>query len=241
MTRGPSLDELAGRLASGASTARALVEDCLARIADPAGEGKRAFLHVAADAARDTADGIDKLRKAGAAPSRFAGIPVSVKDLFDIAGQVTTAGSRVLANAQPAAATAPAIARLQRAGFIVVGRTNMTEFAFSGVGLNPHFGTPKSPWRRDVGHIPGGSSSGAAVSVADGMAHVGLGTDTGGSCRIPAAFCGLVGFKPTASRIPRDGAVPLSTTLELGGAARADGGLLRGRRCNYGRRPRDEV
>lgn len=214
MTRGPTLDELANRLASGATTSRVLVEDCLSRIADPAGEGKRAFLHVAADQARAAADGIDSLRKAGAAPSRYAGIPVSVKDLFDIAGQVTTAGSKVLADAPPAKVTAPAVARLQRAGFVVVGRTNMTEFAFSGVGLNPHYGTPKSPWRRDVGHIPGGSSSGAAVSVADGMAHMGLGTDTGGSCRIPAAFCGLVGYKPTAARIPRDGAVPLSTTLD---------------------------
>lgn len=214
MVNGPTLAELAQRLACGATTSRALVEDCLARIADPAGEGGRAFLHVAADEARAAADGIDALRRAGAAPSCYAGIPVSIKDLFDIAGQVTTAGSRVLADAAPAAETATAVARLQRAGFIVIGRTNMTEFAFSGVGLNPHYGTPKSPWRREAGHIPGGSSSGAAVSVADQMAHAGLGTDTGGSCRIPAAFCGLVGFKPTATRVPRDGAVPLSTTLD---------------------------
>lgn len=223
-TAGPTLNQLADRLARGETSAVALVDDCLARIADPNGEGRRAFLHVDGVAAREAAEAIDKLRHANAAPSRFAGIPISVKDLFDFAGQVTTAGSRVLADAPAATVTATAVARLQHAGFIVIGRTNMTEFAFSGVGLNPHYGTPKSPWQRDVGHIPGGSSSGAAVSVADGMAHAGLGTDTGGSCRIPAAFCGLVGFKPTASRVPRDGAVPLSTTLDsVGPLARSVG------------------
>jgi aspartyl-tRNA(Asn)/glutamyl-tRNA(Gln) amidotransferase subunit A len=90
----------------------------------------------------------------------------------------------------------------------------MTEFAYSGIGINPHYGTPKSTWRRDLGHVPGGSSSGAAVSVADGMAHGALGTDTGGSCRIPAAYNGIVGFKPTQRRVPLDGGVPLSFTLD---------------------------
>ena len=106
------------------------------------------------------------------------------------------------------------VARLRRAGFIVIGRTNMTEFAYSGIGINPHFGTPKSAWNRKVGHVPGGSSSGAAVSVADGMAHGALGTDTGGSCRIPAAYNGIVGFKPTQRRVPLDGGVPLSFSLD---------------------------
>ena len=106
------------------------------------------------------------------------------------------------------------MARLRRAGFVVIGRTNMTEFAYSGIGINPHYGTPKSTWRRDIGHVPGGSSSGAAVSVADGMAHGALGTDTGGSCRIPAAYNGIVGFKPTQRRVPREGGVPLSFTLD---------------------------
>jgi aspartyl-tRNA(Asn)/glutamyl-tRNA(Gln) amidotransferase subunit A len=106
------------------------------------------------------------------------------------------------------------VARLRRAGFIVIGRTNMTEFAYSGIGINPHYGTPKSVWNRSVGHVPGGSSSGAAVSVVDGMAHGALGTDTGGSCRIPAAYNGIVGFKPTQRRVPLDGAVPLSFTLD---------------------------
>ena len=145
---------------------------------------------------------------------RFAGIPVSIKDLFDIKGQVTRAGSRALEDFAPAEADATVVARLRRAGFIVIGRTNMTEFAYSGIGINPHYGTPKSAWNRSVGHVPGGSSSGAAVSVADGMAYGALGTDTGGSCRIPAAFNGIVGFKPTQRRVPLDGGVPLSFSLD---------------------------
>jgi aspartyl-tRNA(Asn)/glutamyl-tRNA(Gln) amidotransferase subunit A len=165
---------------------------------------------------------MDRLREVKAAPSRFAGIPVSIKDLFDIRGQVTRAGSRALDDSPPAEADAPAVARLRRAGFIVIGRTNMTEFAYSGIGINPHYGTPKGAWNRKAGHVPGGSSSGAAVSVVDGMAHGGLGTDTGGSCRIPAAYNGIVGFKPTQRRVPLDGAVPLSFTLDsIGPLARS--------------------
>jgi aspartyl-tRNA(Asn)/glutamyl-tRNA(Gln) amidotransferase subunit A len=210
----PTLASLAGDLEAGRTSARQLVEACLARIADPAGEGPRAFIHVDRDAALGAADAMDGLRKANAAPSRFAGIPVSVKDLFDIKGQVTRAGSRALEDSAPAEADAPVVARLRRAGFIVIGRTNMTEFAYSGIGINPHFGTPKSAWNRGAGHVPGGSSSGAAVSVVDGMAYGALGTDTGGSCRIPAAYNGIVGFKPTQARIPLDGGVPLSFTLD---------------------------
>ncbi len=212
--RAPSLDQLAERLASGSVTARQLVDDCLARIDEPQGEGSRTFLQVAHADARAVADAMDALRAAGAAPSRFAGIPISIKDLFDIKGHVTTAGSKVLADRPPADQDAPAVARLRRAGFIVIGRTNMTEFAFSGVGLNPHHGTPACVWDRAAARIPGGSSSGAAISVVDGMAHMGLGTDTGGSCRIPAAYNGLVGYKPTAARVPTAGAIPLSTTLD---------------------------
>jgi len=164
------------------------------------------------------------LREAGAAPSRFAGIPVSIKDLFDIKGQVTRAGSRALQDSPAADADAPAVARLRRAGFVVIGRTNMTEFAYSGIGINPHYGTPKGAWQRGVGHVPGGSSSGAAVSVVDRMAHGALGTDTGGSCRIPAAYNGIVGFKPTQRRVPLDGGVPLSFTLDsFGPLARSVG------------------
>jgi aspartyl-tRNA(Asn)/glutamyl-tRNA(Gln) amidotransferase subunit A len=139
-------------------------------------------------------------------PSRFAGIPVSIKDLFDIEGQVTRAGSRALEDSAPAEADAPVVARLRRAGFIVIGRTNMTEFAFSGIGINPHYGTPKGSWKRSEGHIPGGSSSGAAVSVLDGMAHGALGTDTGGSCRIPAALTELSATSPPSGAFRSRGA-----------------------------------
>ena len=210
----PTLASLAADLEAGRTTARALVDACLARIADPQGEGARAFLHVGAEAAIEAAEAMDRLREVRAAPSPFAGIPISIKDLFDIKGQVTRAGSRALDDSPPAAADAPAVARLRRAGFVVIGRTNMTEFAYSGIGINPHYGTPKGAWQRGTGHVPGGSSSGAAVSVVDGMAHGALGTDTGGSCRIPAAYNGIVGFKPTQRRVPLDGAVPLSFTLD---------------------------
>jgi aspartyl-tRNA(Asn)/glutamyl-tRNA(Gln) amidotransferase subunit A len=214
MRNTPTLSRLADDLENGRTNARKLVDECLARIADKSGEGARAFIHVDVEAAIEAAKAMDRLREVRAAPSRFAGIPVSVKDLFDIRGQVTRAGSRALEDSAPAEADAPVAARLRRAGFIVIGRTNMTEFAFSGIGINPHYGTPKSTWQRSVGHVPGGSSSGAAVSVADGMVHGALGTDTGGSCRIPAAYNGIVGFKPTQRRIPLEGGVPLSFTLD---------------------------
>jgi len=209
-----TLIELADALATGEITSRLLVEECLDRIADPDGEGGRAFIKVHAEAALLSADAMDALRRAGRAPSPFAGIPISVKDLFDLEGEPTPAGSKVLAKATPAETTAPAVARLMAAGFIVLGRTNMTEFAFSGLGINPHYGTPASPWDRDTGRIPGGSSAGAAVSIADGMAYAALGTDTGGSCRIPAAMCGITGFKPTARRVPITGVLPLAPSLD---------------------------
>src|SRR4051812_18260304 len=210
----PTLASLADDLDAGRTSARKLVDTCLAKIADPKGEGQRVFIHVDAEAAIAAAEAMDRLRAANAAPSPYAGIPVSIKDLFDIRGQVTRAGSRALEDSAPAEADAPAVARLRRAGFIVIGRTNMTEFAYSGIGINPHYGTPKGAWQRDVGHVPGGSSSGGAVAVADGMAHGALGTDTGGSCRIPAAWNGIVGFKPTQRRVPLEGAVPLSSSLD---------------------------
>jgi aspartyl-tRNA(Asn)/glutamyl-tRNA(Gln) amidotransferase subunit A len=206
-------------LDQGRATSRELVETCLARINDPAGEGARCFITVMADQARQSADAMDILRRAGRAPGPLAGIPISLKDLFDIAGEPTPAGSLVLRQAAPARAHAGVVQRLLAAGMIPIGRTNMTEFAFSGVGINPHYGTPRAPYGRNphnpqAGHVPGGSSSGAAVSVSDGFAFAGIGTDTGGSCRIPAAFCGVVGYKPTARRVPRDGVFPLSTTLD---------------------------
>jgi aspartyl-tRNA(Asn)/glutamyl-tRNA(Gln) amidotransferase subunit A len=208
------ISALAQELAQGKTTSRKLIEAALARIADAGGEGGRAFTKVHAQGALLAAEASDRLRKDGVVPSPLAGLPVSIKDLFDVAGEVTTAGSKILRDAAPATADAVAVARLRSAGAVIIGRSNMTEFAFSGVGLNPHYGTPANPYDRGARRIPGGSSSGAAVSVADGMAAFALGTDTGGSVRIPAALCGVAGFKPTQSRIPRDGTFPLSTTLD---------------------------
>ena len=144
----------------------------------------------------------------------LAGLAVSVKDLFDVAGQTTSAGSIALKDAPPATHDSAAVARLRRAGATLIGRTNMSEFAFSGVGINPHFGTPANACSLEVPRIPGGSSSGAAVSVATGAAFIGLGSDTGGSIRIPAALNGVVGFKNTARLVPTEGALPLSSTLD---------------------------
>jgi aspartyl-tRNA(Asn)/glutamyl-tRNA(Gln) amidotransferase subunit A len=208
----PTVAMLAGDLAAGRTSSRELVEAALARIADPAGEGGRCFVKVYGEQARAAADAQDRLRKAGYVASPLAGLPVSLKDLFDVVGERTLAGSRALDDAPPARRDAPVVTRLRGAGAVLIGRTNMTEFAYSGVGINPHFGTPGNPYDRK--RIPGGSSSGAAVSVSDGFAAVAIGTDTGGSVRIPAALCGTVGFKPTQGRISREGATPLSTTLD---------------------------
>jgi aspartyl-tRNA(Asn)/glutamyl-tRNA(Gln) amidotransferase subunit A len=213
-----TIEQAAQALAAGTTTARALLEESFAAVArQPA-----AFMVLHHEAARATADAQDMLRRAGRAPSRYAGIPVAVKDLFDEAGQVTRAGSRALQGNAPAAQDAPVVARLQAAGMVVMGRTNMVEFAFSGLGVNPHYGTPTTPYDRATGRLPGGSSSGAAVAAADGMGFGGLGSDTGGSCRIPAALCGVVGYKPTASRVPLQGAFPLSSSLDsIGPIARS--------------------
>lgn len=219
-----TLVELARSLEAGATTSRQLVDECLARIADPGGEGPRVFLKVHAQTARAAADYHDRLRAQGMALGPWAGIPVSIKDLFDMAGDVTTAGSKVLRGEPPAGADCAAVARLRAAGFIPIGRTNMTEFAYSGLGLNPHYGTPLNPFERGRGRAPGGSSSGAAVSITDQMSYGALGTDTGGSCRIPAAFCGIVGFKPTTHRVPVSGAFPLSQTLDSVGPLAASVG-----------------
>jgi aspartyl-tRNA(Asn)/glutamyl-tRNA(Gln) amidotransferase subunit A len=209
-----AIEDLAQSLANGQTTSRALVEDALARIADPSGEGARTFIKVHAEQARAAADAVDTARRIGPSPGRYAGIPIALKDLFDIAGEPTPAGSKVLMDAQPARANAPVVQRMLNAGFIAMGRVNMTEFAFSGLGINPHHGTPASPWDRAAKRIPGGSSSGTAVAVADAMAAAGLGTDTGGSCRIPAAFCGIAGYKPTARRVPITGVLPLAPSLD---------------------------
>src|SRR2546421_10235484 len=204
--------QLGRDLAAGRTTSRELVEQALAKIAAPYGEGARAFIKVYADSARSDADHADRLRKAGVRRSPVDGLPVSLKDLFDVAGDVTRAGSKVLAI--EAKRDAGAVARLRAAGAIFVGRTNMVEFAFGGVGLNPHYGTPRNPWDRAAARVPGGSSSGAAVAQAEGMCVMALGSDTRGSIRAPAALCGVTGWKPTARRVPREGAFPLSFTLD---------------------------
>lgn len=198
-------------------TSRELVEQSLASIEDPNGEGARAFIRVHRSSALATADRIDAERKKGASLPALAGIPISIKDNFDEAGIVTLAGSKVLTHAPVAVRDATAVARLRAAGAVLIGRTNMTEFAYSGLGINPHYGTPRNAFDRASARIPGGSSSGAAISVCEGMAAAAIGTDTGGSTRIPAALNGLVGFKPTARRVPLDGVLPLSFTLDSAG------------------------
>ena len=208
----PTILQLAAELAAGRTSSRKLTDEALARIEDPKGEGKRAFIRVYRQQAIAAADASDAMRKAGLVPGPLAGIPVSIKNLCNVAGDTTLAGSQALDDAPPAQADAPVVARLRAAGAVIVGSTNMSEFAFSGVGANPHYGTPGNP--ADRTRVPGGSSSGAAVSVADRMAVAALGTDTGGSVRIPSAVCGLTGFKPTARRVPIDGVVPLSTSLD---------------------------
>ena len=208
----PTMAALTADLAAGRTSSRALTEAALARIADPKGEGARTFIKVYRAQAIAAAEASDALRKAGVAQGPLAGIPISIKNLCDVAGETTLAGSKALDDAPPAKADAPVLERLRRAGAVIVGSTNMSEFAFSGLGFNPHYGTPGNPADRQ--RVPGGSSSGAAVSVADGMAVAALGTDTGGSVRIPAALCGITGFKPTARRVPIDGVVPLSTSLD---------------------------
>ena len=211
------ISDIAGQIAGGQLSARDHVESCLSAIDSE--DGRRAFITVDADGARRTADQIDHMRAAGAALPAFAGVSLSVKDLFDVAGSVTRAGSRVLDNAAPAERDATVVARLKAAGFNIIGRTNMTEFAYSGLGMNPHYGDPRSPYGRDQGSglVAGGSSSGSAVSIADSMAAATIGSDTGGSTRVPAVFCGIIGLKPTTTRMPSDGIFPLSTSFDAAG------------------------
>ena len=211
-----TIAEFAQALAAGRTTSEALVKQALGRIETHRAAAGVAYISVDAECALHAARASDLARASGYVPSPLAGLPVSIKDLFDVKGQVTAAGSRILADAPPASCDAPVVARLRAAGAILLGRTNMSEFAFSGLGLNPHYGTPLTPCAPE--RIAGGSSSGAAVSVALGMAVAGLGTDTGGSLRIPAAFCNLVGFKPSASRVPMAGTFPLAESLDSVGA-----------------------
>jgi aspartyl-tRNA(Asn)/glutamyl-tRNA(Gln) amidotransferase subunit A len=213
-----SLENWLEMLASGQTTSRQLLEECLARANDRSGEGARVFTKIYGEPERKRADSIDKQHRNGRTARLLEGLPVSIKDLFDVAGETTLAGSMVLTDAFAASQDSEVVARLRNAGAILVGRTNMTEFAYSGLGLNPHHGTPCNPYGRNERRIPGGSSAGAAVSVSDGMAMAAIGSDTGGSVRIPAALCGLTGFKPTARRVPLAGVLPLSPSLDSVGS-----------------------
>lgn len=186
--------------------------EALRRIADAGAEGVRIFTRVYADSALTAAAAADARTAAGITLGPLDGRIVSIKDLLDVAGETTTAGSKVLRDAPPAAQDAVVVQRLRAAGAVIIGKTNMTEFAFSGIGINPHYGTPGNA--RDATRIPGGSSSGAGVALARGMCELAIGSDTGGSIRIPSAFNGLTGFKPTQARVSREGAFPLSFSLD---------------------------
>ena len=195
------------------TSARDRLEQALSRIADPRGEGVRACLNVYAETARAAADASDARARSGISLGPLDGAIVSIKDLFDVKGEVTRAGSKILAEeGKPASADAPVVTRLRAAGAVIVAKTNMSEFAFHGIGTNPHFGTPGNPC--DRARAPGGSTSGGAVAVADGMCDIAIGSDTGGSTRAPAAFCGIVGWKPSRQRISTEGAFPLSFSLD---------------------------
>jgi aspartyl-tRNA(Asn)/glutamyl-tRNA(Gln) amidotransferase subunit A len=203
------------------TSSRERLDAALARIDDPKGEGARACLIVYREQAKAAAEAADARAKAGISLGPLDGAIVSIKDLFDVAGEVTRAGSKVVAeDDKPAKRDAPIVQRLRAGGAVIVAKTNMTEFAFSGVGINPHYGTPGNP--ADRTRIPGGSSSGAAVAAADGMCEIAIGTDTGGSTRIPGALCGMVGFKPSRQRVPTAGAFPLSHSMDsIGPIARS--------------------
>ncbi len=217
-----TLSQAAERLNAGTVSAQELTKVALAATEDPRGEGERVFTRIYRQQALQQAAASDKRRRAGMPLSDLDGVPVSIKDLFDVAGESTTAGSVVLADAPVATRHAVIVDRLLRAGAVIIGKTNMTEFAYSGLGINPHYGTPANPWDRATGRIPGGSSSGGAVAVSDGMCLGSVGSDTGGSVRIPAALCGLTGYKPTARRIDLAGVLPLSPALDSVGVMAQD-------------------
>ncbi|RVD35946.1 amidase, partial [Mesorhizobium sp. M4A.F.Ca.ET.020.02.1.1] len=187
------------------------LEILLSRLATRASD-ECVFVRLYPEAARAAADASDARRKAGVTLGPLDGTIVSIKDLFDVAGEATTAGSLMLKPAAPALRDAAVVSRLRQAGAVILGKTNMTEFAFTAIGTNQHYGTPGNA--TDASLIPGGSSSGAGVSVGEGTCDIAIGSDTGGSVRIPASLNGVIGFKPTARRVPLTGAYPLSATLD---------------------------
>ena len=207
-----SLTELSGRLARGETTSRALVEACLARIAALDGT-LHAFVDVYRDDALRLADAADLERGVHAARGPLHGLPIALKDLLEIKGRQTTAGAKSWLGRR-SDFTATAVTRLVAAGMIPLGKTHMVEFAFGGWGRNEPMGAPWNPWDMNTHRVAGGSSSGSAVAVAAGLAPAAIGSDTGGSVRIPSALCGLTGLKTTYGLVSLYGAVPLSTTLD---------------------------
>ncbi len=197
-------------------SARDQLEAILGRI----GDGSPVFTRLLSETARAEADAADRRREAGLKLSPLDGTIVSIKDLFDVRGETTWAGSSLLKGAAAATQDAPVVARLRQAGAVIIGKTNMSEFAFSGVGLNGTFGTPGNAL--DPSRVPGGSSSGGAVSVAQGSSELTVGTDTGGSCRIPAALNGITGMKPTHGSVPDEGCFPLAPSLDVIGPLAKD-------------------
>lgn len=212
-----TIQNLNAAISAGRTNCAETVDLALARAKSAAGEGTRVFRALRVDTARADAVEEDLLRASGGETAPLGGLPISIKDNIDIAGEATRAGCKLLDDAAAVRSDATIVARLKAAGAVIVGRTNMSELAFSGLGYNRFYGTPANPWDRATGRIPGGSSSGAAISVTDGMAVAAVGTDTGGSVRIPAALTGLTGFKPTQARVPRDGVLPLSILLDAVG------------------------
>jgi aspartyl-tRNA(Asn)/glutamyl-tRNA(Gln) amidotransferase subunit A len=222
-----SLSELASLLAAGAVTSEAIVAACLAQ-ADAHDAKLHAFVEVWHDDALAASRAADFERKAGFVRGPLHGLPIALKDLVDVTGRVTTAGSKSWRARSPATGTATAVQRLLEAGMILLGKTHMVEFAFGSWGRNQPMGAPWNPWDMDVHRVAGGSSSGSGVAVAAGMAPVALGSDTGGSIRIPAALCGLTGLKPTHGLVSLHGVIPLASSLDsLGPLARTvDDALL---------------
>ena len=214
----PGLRELSAALRGGQTTASKLVEQAL----ELAHLSKSVFIAINPGLV-SLAYSIDRARKRSQTLPPLAGIPIALKDLFNVRNERTLAGSVVRKHyAQPESADAEVVAPLRAAGLLFFGRTNMSEFAFSGMGKNPHYGTPLSIWDRETGRLPGGSSSGSAVAVAEGIVAATLGSDTAGSCRIPAAFNGIVGVKPSYGRMSLTGIYPLSPTLDAPGPLAID-------------------
>ena len=206
---------LARAYLAGEADPIAVTEVLLDRIA--AAQSDAVYLTVTAERARREARSAKARYGAGRPASGLDGVSIAWKDLFDMSGEVTTAGSALWRNASPAEDDCPVVAHLAAAGMVALGKVNMTEFAFSGLGLNPHYGTPANPHDKETPRIPGGSSSGSAVAVASGLATAAIGSDTGGSVRIPAAVNGIVGYKSSEGRISTEGATPLSFTLDTVG------------------------